>query len=322
MYRQSEKKTNLKVYERTRRRLESAVSMTPYFKKIRRQVDEELNRIFDSRRGIPQTLLESMRYSIFAGGKRLRSVLVVASAEAVGGERATALPTSAAFEIIHTYTLIHDDLPIMDNDDLRRGLATNHKKFGQATALLAGDALLTLAFEVMAEPPPRNAAISPSVQLEVLRKAAKAVGAQGTVGGQEMDIEHEGRTGVGIEVLEKIHRLKTGAMIASAVECGGLLGGASGAKQSALLEYGAKVGLAFQVIDDILDVSGETGKLGKNVGMDIAKNKMTYPAVVGLDESGKLAEELIIGAIDALKPLGKNGAPLEELARFVMGRTH
>ncbi|GMT43062.1 MAG: farnesyl-diphosphate synthase [bacterium] len=298
------------------------IRMNSHFEEIRRQVDEELNRIFSSRREIPQNLRESMSYSIFAGGKRLRPTLVVAAAEAVGGNRKAAMPTAAAFEIIHTYTLIHDDLPIMDNDDLRRGLPTNHRKFGEAAALLAGDALLTLAFEILAEPIQAEASVNPTVQVEIIRTVAAAVGALGTVGGQALDVEYEGRNG-DLGALEKIHSLKTGAMIAAAVGCGGLLGGASsGPERAALAIYGKKVGLAFQIIDDILDVTGEAEKLGKNIGVDVEKKKMTYPAVAGLEKSRKMGEELVEQAAAALHPLKGNSEPLKELARFISKRTH
>lgn len=297
----------------------TATRMNSHFEKVRLDVDDELRRIFESRGDIPEKLLESMRYSIFAGGKRLRPALVIAAAEAVGGNRLAAMPTAAAFEIIHTYTLIHDDLPAMDDDDMRRGLPTNHKKFGEATAILAGDGLLTLAFELMAEPLPKSFGITPTIQLEVLKRTAKAVGAQGTVGGQEIDLKSEGKNG-DPERLKKLHELKTGAMICAAVECGGLLGGASPDELSALTSYGKKIGLAFQIMDDILDVTGDTEKLGKQTGMDEQKSKMTYPAVLGLEKSRAMGEELVDAAIVTIKNLQGDAGPLGDLARYITAR--
>ena len=299
----------------------TATRINSHFEKVRLDVDRELRGIFKSRGDIPKKLLESMRYSIFAGGKRLRPALVIAAAEAVGGNRLAAMPTAAAFEIIHTYTLIHDDLPAMDDDDMRRGLPTNHKKFGEATAILAGDGLLTLAFELMAEPLPKSFGITPAVQLEVVRRAAKAVGAQGTVGGQEIDLKSEGKSG-DPERLKELHELKTGAMICAAVECGGLLGGADAKAINALTSYGKKIGLAFQIMDDILDVTGDTEKLGKQTGMDEQKNKMTYPALLGLEKSRTMGEELVDAAIGTVKNLHGDTGPLDDIARYITARTN
>ena len=299
----------------------TATRMDSRFKAVRQEVDNELRKVFDSRSDIPNKLLESMRYSIFAGGKRLRPTLVLEAAEAVGGNRKAALPTAAAFEIIHTYTLIHDDLPAMDDDDLRRGLPTNHKKFGDATAILAGDSLLTLAFELMAKPLPEELGVSATVQLEVVRRAAFGVGAQGTVGGQQIDLESEGKNG-DMELLQQLHDLKTGAMFRASLECGGLLGGANEDDLAALTLYGNKIGLAFQIIDDILDVTGETEKLGKKTGMDEQKNKMTYPALLGLEKSKVLGEQLVEEAVDSIKALRGDIRPLCELARYITARTN
>jgi geranylgeranyl diphosphate synthase type II len=293
---------------------------TSHFDEIRRDVERELNRIFDLRRGIPRTLLESMKYSVMAGGKRLRPLLVIASAEAVGGDRNAALPTAAAIEMIHTYTLIHDDLPAMDDDDLRRGLPTNHKKFGEATAILAGDGLLTLAFEVMAEPP-AGADAGVDARIRVVQIVARAVGAVGTVGGQQLDVEHEGRD-VDLETLEKIHRLKTGTMISAAVQSGALLGGAGEAELFALTIYGDKLGLAFQVFDDVLDVEGDAKTMGKNVGGDARKKKATYPALMGLEGSKKFGNGLVDGALEALSTLKGDAKHLKELALYVARRNN
>ena len=291
---------------------------TSHFEQIRADVDSELKRIFDARAGIPPKLLESMKYSVFAGGKRLRPTLVVAAAEAVGGARKSALPAAAALELIHTYTLIHDDLPAMDNDDMRRGLPTNHKKFGEATAILAGDGLLTLAFEVMAEQP-GDAPVPAAALLRVVRIVAKAVGAEGTVGGQEVDIEYEGKRG-DLKILEYIHAHKTGTMITAAVEAGGLLGGADEKALAALTAYGKNTGLAFQVFDDILDVVGDAKEMGKNTGGDGKKQKTTYPALMGLEESKKFGARLVEEAVAALSAITGDTRHLKELAEYVAKR--
>ena len=291
-----------------------------HFEGIRADVDRELARIFDSRPGIPPKLMEAMKYSVFAGGKRLRPALVIASAEAVGGNRKAALPTSAAFELIHTYTLVHDDLPAMDNDDLRRGVPTSHKKFGEATAILAGDGLLTLAFEAIAEEVP-GAKVGGDILARVVSTVARAVGAAGTVGGQQLDMEYEGRQ-ADAAILERIHALKTGAMITAAVQSGGLLGGAGEAELDALTEYGDKVGLAFQVFDDILDVVSDAKSMGKNVGGDARKKKTTYPAIMGLEESVKFGNRLIKEGTQALSAIKGNTEHLMELAVYVAKRTN
>ncbi|MDH5543167.1 MAG: polyprenyl synthetase family protein [Nitrospinota bacterium] len=295
--------------------------MNSHFKEIRKEIESELKRIFNVRQDIPKKLFESMSYSVFAGGKRLRPCLVVAGTEAVGGNRKNALPTAAALELIHTYTLIHDDLPAMDNDDLRRGLPTNHIKFGEATAILAGDALLTLAFEILSESPPNGSGIPSDIMIRIIGIVGQAVGAQGTVGGQEVDIESEGKKG-DMETLEYIHTRKTGAMIIAAVKAGGLIGNANDRELASLAKYGENIGHAFQIVDDILDVTGNTEELGKSAGSDDARSKMTYPSLLGLDRSRELASEKIINAIAALKDLKGNIKPLEELALFIGSRTH
>ncbi|MBI5179132.1 MAG: polyprenyl synthetase family protein [Nitrospinae bacterium] len=293
---------------------------TSHFDRIRADVEEELHRIFDERPRVPQHLREAMMYSVFAGGKRLRPTLVVAAAEAVGGNRQAALPTAAAFEIIHTYTLIHDDLPAMDNDSLRRGLPTNHIKFGEATAILAGDGLLTLAFEVMAEIP-SGASVDPAALVRVIRTVAQAVGSEGTVGGQQADMENEGKQ-ADLKTLEYIHAHKTGTMITAAVEAGGLLGGASDGELLALTTYGKKIGLAFQVFDDILDVVGDAKTLGKNTGGDQKKKKTTYPALMGLEESKKFGYALVAEAVAALTPIKGDTEHLKFLAEYVAKRAN
>ncbi len=291
------------------------------FKQLREEVEAELHKIFDAHAGAPPRLLEAMKYSTFAGGKRLRPMLVTASAEAVGGNSAKTITTAAAIELIHTYTLIHDDLPAMDNDELRRGIPTNHKKFGEATAILAGDALLTLAFESLASPGPSGHNPPPEIKVRVIDIVAKSVGAAGTVGGQEVDLEYEGKEG-DIEKLEYIHTRKTGAMIRAAVEAGGIIGGGSDGDIAALVSYGLKIGHAFQIIDDILDVTCATEQLGKDAGSDEGNLKMTYPALIGLDESKKLADKLIREAIESLAPLKGDTATLAAIAEYIGERKH
>jgi geranylgeranyl diphosphate synthase type II len=266
----------------------------------------------------PARLREAMRYSLLAGGKRLRPILVMAAAEACGTKAASVLPTACAFEALHTYSLIHDDLPAMDDDDLRRGRPTLHKAYDEATAILAGDALLTLAFELVAH----NAAI-PSVgaaaALEASRVLALAGGAQGMVGGQQADLLGEGRK-VSLAGLKAIHAGKTGALITAACEAGAVLAKAPAAKRKALRDYGRHIGLAFQVADDILNVVGEAGKMGKSTGSDQALGKATYPALVGLVRARKIAQNEWDLAVKALQPLGPSAEPLRQLARFVIER--
>jgi len=298
--------------------------MNSPFKDIKEEVEKELRLIFDQRKNIPEKLHESMAYSVFAGGKRLRPILVVAGAEAVGGQRASAMPVAAAFELIHTYTLIHDDLPAMDDDDLRRGMPTNHKKFGEATAILAGDGLLTLAFEVLSEPYATASPVNAEIRVKIINNVAKAVGALGTVGGQEVDMasENQKRSDNDLEILEYIHTKKTGAMITAAVVSGGLIGGANSDQISALERYGNGIGHAFQIVDDILDVTQTTHNLGKPAGSDTENIKLTYPAIIGLDESRKLAKTQIKEALSALEIFGDAGQPLAGLARYIEERSH
>jgi geranylgeranyl diphosphate synthase type II len=266
----------------------------------------------------PLRLRQAMRYSLLAGGKRLRPILVMAAAEACGAKSAQVLPTACAFEVLHTYSLIHDDLPAMDDDDLRRGRPTLHKAYDEATAILAGDALLTLAFELVA----RNAdsaRVGPAAAVEASRLLAVAAGAQGMVGGQQADLLGEGHK-VSLAGLKAIHAGKTGALITGACEVGAVLAHASPARRRALRNYGRHIGLAFQVADDILNVVGEQKKMGKRTGSDQALGKATYPALVGLVRARRIAQNEWVLAERALKPLGSAGEPLRQLARFVIER--
>ena len=266
----------------------------------------------------PKRLRDAMRYSLLAGGKRLRPILVMAAAEACGGKPTDVLATACAFEVLHTYSLVHDDLPAMDDDDLRRGRPTLHKAYDEATAILAGDALLTLAFELTA----RNAQVAkvgPAAAVEATRILAGASGAQGMVGGQQADLMGEGRK-VSLAGLKAIHAGKTGALITAACEAGAVLAHAPVSKRRALRDYGRHIGLAFQVADDILNVVGEKAKMGKAVGSDKALGKATYPALVGLVRARQIAQNEWDQAEKALRPLGASGEPLRQLARFVIER--
>ncbi|MBI5902758.1 MAG: polyprenyl synthetase family protein [Deltaproteobacteria bacterium] len=263
----------------------------------------------------PRSLHNAMHYSLFAGGKRLRPVLALASCEAVGGRTEDALNAACAFECVHTYSLIHDDLPAIDNDDLRRGRPTCHKAFGEAAAILAGDALLTAAFEIMARTPLDDR----ERVLRAILDLSRAAGSTGMIGGQMVDIESEGKE-VPFPALEYIHIRKTGALILSAVRCGAILGGADEEKLKGLTRYGEAVGLAFQIADDILDVEGSAEALGKATGGDEKKGKATYPALLGLVESKKRAKELVDRALSAIDGFDGSADPLRAVARYIVAR--
>lgn len=263
----------------------------------------------------PATIHKSMRYSIFAGGKRMRPALLIAAAEACGGAEAAALPFACAVECIHTYSLIHDDLPAMDNDDFRRGKPTNHKVFGDGIAVLAGDALLTQAFEIIAQAVPGKRY---SVR-DTVMELAVASGSLQLIAGQVADLEGEGKD-LSVPDLRYIHERKTSALLTCSVRLGGMSANATPAQLKALTDFGYNVGLAFQVIDDILDVTQTSEKLGKTAGKDVAAQKATYPRLVGLEKSKKIAAELTAKAFDALKPFNGKAVALEALARYLLER--
>jgi geranylgeranyl diphosphate synthase type II len=290
-----------------------------YLKRRQRRVDNALKRWIPREKDYPSEIHRAMHYSLDAGGKRLRPILILAAAEAVGGRSADALPLACSLELIHTYSLIHDDLPAMDDDDFRRGKPTCHKVFGEAIAILAGDALLTEAFRLLTRPDLMKG-IPPGRRLRAIHVVALAAGSLGMVGGQTVDILSEGRKVSG-EVLEYIHRHKTGALITASVCAGGIAGGASSSQLKALAGYGENLGLAFQIIDDLLDVQGSAKKIGKAVGKDASKGKVTYPGLFGVEISRDVAESLIAQAIEYLAPLNCRAAPLREIARFVLERT-
>ena len=283
------------------------------------RIDAELDRYLPAGERLPASLHQAMRYSVFAGGKRIRPLLMIAACEAVGGIMTSVLPAACAMEMIHTYSLIHDDLPAMDDDDYRRGRLTNHKVFGEATAILAGDALLTQAFILLAAAAPEES-VSPAERLRVLQIIASAAGSLGMVGGQVVDMESEAKT-VDLSIVEYIHTHKTGALILASLQSGAILCGADSRAFAALTRYGECAGLAFQIADDILDIVGEQSLLGKDVGSDVQRGKATYPALLGLAESRRRAEELRDLAIDALAPLGREAEPLRALVSFIVDRS-
>lgn len=288
-----------------------------YLSKLRTEVDERLCRLLPAESENPSTIHQAMRYSVFAGGKRLRPVLVVASGESLGGVRDTLLHLGAAVEMMHTYSLIHDDLPALDNDDLRRGRPTCHRVFGDAIAILAGDALLTRCYQVLGELPN----VSDSTRLAVVLEIAYATGTvEGMIGGQVVDLESEGKT-ISAPALEYIHRSKTGALLTACTRCGALAACAGPAQLNALTEFGRKIGLAFQIVDDILDMTASSEKLGKTAGKDQKVKKATYPALYGIDASRQKAQELVSGAMEEILDLGARAEPLRGLAQFVCSRT-
>ncbi|HKZ05135.1 MAG TPA: farnesyl diphosphate synthase [Methylomirabilota bacterium] len=295
----------------------SGSSFESYLKERAQVVDQALERLLPPESRAPETIHKAMRYSVFAGGKRLRPVLVIAGAEAVGGRMDDVMPTACALELIHTYSLIHDDLPAMDNDDFRRGRPTSHKVFGEAMAILAGDGLLTLAFRLVADN--WRPGMDPAVLRDVLVDVADAAGTGGMVGGQVADLEAEGRQ-IGASMLDYIHLHKTAALIRTSIRVGARLAGAGPAQLQALSVAGDDLGLAFQIVDDILDVTGTTEQLGKTAGKDQAQQKATYPAIHGLDASQAQAARLVGDALQALAPLGPPAEPLRALARFIVER--
>ncbi len=288
-----------------------------YMKERAAVVDAALERVLPPEADPPETLHRAMRYSVFAGGKRLRPVLVIAGAEAVGGRMDDVMLTACALELIHTYSLVHDDLPAMDNDDFRRGVPTNHKVFGEAMAILAGDALLTLAFRLVAD---SVGSIGADGRLrDVLNDIADAAGHGGMVGGQVVDLMSEGKA-VGPDVLDYIHARKTGALIRTSLRVGARLCGATPAQIDALGRAGAALGLAFQIVDDILDVVSSTAELGKTAGKDEAQQKATYPAIHGLEASRVRARQLLGEAENALVDLGPRADAIRALGRFIVER--
>jgi geranylgeranyl diphosphate synthase, type II len=292
-------------------------AITDYLARRAGEVNSWLESLVPSEAIPPRQLHRAMRYSLLAGGKRLRPILVLAAGEAFGADAEDLMPAACAIEMIHTYSLIHDDLPAMDNDDLRRGRPTCHKEFGEAVAILAGDALLTQAFLSLASD---SVDRDPERRVRVIREIATAAGTvDGLIGGQMADIESEGKQ-VGPPALEYIHRSKTGAMICASVVVGGVIAGASDAQIDKLRAYGERIGLAFQIADDILDVISTSEQLGKTPGKDQASHKATYPAIHGIAASEVRAGELVEEAVMIISGLGLRTHALEEMARFIIAR--
>ncbi len=265
----------------------------------------------------PDTIYAAMRYSLLAGGKRLRPILCLASCEAIGGSIDLALPTACALEMIHTMSLIHDDLPAMDDDDYRRGKLTNHKVYGEDIAILAGDGLLAYAFEHVAT---QTHGVNPDRVIKTIAHLARAVGANGLVGGQVVDLESEGKSDITVETLTYIHHHKTGALLESSVVCGALLAGATEAELDKLTCFARNIGLAFQIVDDILDLTATQAELGKTPGKDLAAQKATYPKLWGLEESKRQADRLVAEAKIMLTEFGDRAVPLQALANYITDR--
>jgi geranylgeranyl diphosphate synthase, type II len=277
-------------------------------------VDAALDRRLPKADVPPPTIHEAMRYSVFAGGKRLRPMLALFGCEAVGGTLEDAMPAAVALELIHTYSLVHDDLPAMDDDDFRRGRPTCHKVYGEAVAILAGDGLLTHAFQVLADP--TDTGVPAARRLQIVGEISAAAGSVGMVGGQTMDIQAEGKA-LDPTTLLTLHSKKTGALLRVSLRVGGLAGGADDDAMASLTRYGERLGLAFQIVDDILDIEGSSAEMGKTAGSDLRKHKATYPAVFGLEASRREAARLLGEAREAVRPLGAGAATLLALADFV-----
>lgn len=289
-----------------------------YLEQKRQDVDRFLDSVMPPESAPPANLHKAMRYSLFAGGKRVRPILAIAAYEAVDGASPFILPLASSLELIHTYSLIHDDLPAMDNDDYRRGKLTNHKVFGEAMAILAGDALLTMAFDLVSRPDLVNG-LDPRSQVNVIQELAAGSGNVGMVGGQVADIEAEGKD-IDLATLEGVHRWKTGKLIRASVRIGGIAGGATAEQVNRLTAYAEDIGLAFQIADDVLNVTGTREELGKDANTDASRGKKTYPTFFGVDGARKLADEHVASAIAHLKDFGPKAEPLRELARYITAR--
>jgi geranylgeranyl diphosphate synthase type II len=292
-----------------------------YLRDKKQIVESGLERLMLEAHGPFKDHIEAMRYSLFVGGKRIRPVLCLAAAEAISDEPRlleALLPVACAIECIHTYSLIHDDLPAMDDDELRRGRPTNHMVYGEAEAILAGDALLTFAFELLSNPIQELAS---AAQLRIINLVARAAGAEGMTGGQSLDIAGENNE-LPFAMLQTIHRSKTGALIRCCLEAGGVGAGANRVQLKCLSDYGTAIGLAFQIVDDLLDATATTEQLGKTAGLDQRRGKATYPAYFGIDQTRHLARQAVEDAKSALSPLGDRALPLAALADYIYARTH
>lgn len=293
------------------------MDLKAYLLERKRIVDGALEKFAPRTDGPAGEVARAMNYSLFAGGKRLRPILCMAGSAAVGGAELAVLPVACALEMIHTYSLIHDDLPAMDNDDLRRGKPTNHKVYGEPVALLAGDGLLTEAFVLMTSADPSGT--DPRSLMKVIGLIGRAAGYEGMVGGQLVDIRSEG-TLVNPSVVEFVHTRKTGALISASVTAGAILGNGSEKQVEAITAYGEAVGLAFQIADDILDIEGDPEKTGKKTGGDAQKKKITYPSVFGLSESKAIQSKLVKKALGAMEQFDERADPLRHLASYIIER--
>jgi geranylgeranyl diphosphate synthase, type II len=297
--------------------LSTSATVSQYLDEQRDLIDRELDQFLPPEDAFPPSIHQAMRYSVFAGGKRLRPILCAEAGRLLGADEDPLLRVAAALELVHTYSLIHDDLPALDNDDLRRGKPTCHRAFGEATAILTGDALLTLAYEVLAEPGLSSA----ECQLRIIHELAHATGTRnGMVAGQVMDLETTNQA-VDASTLEFIHSSKTGAFLCAAVRCGAIFADGQESDLERLTIYGRKIGLAFQIVDDLLDVVGSSATLGKTAGKDDDQRKATYPALYGIEESRRKAALLVQEACESLEPYGNAATRLQELAHFLIERT-
>jgi geranylgeranyl diphosphate synthase type II len=294
------------------------MDITRYLEQKRVEVDRFLDEVIPSAVTPPLTLHESMRYSLMAGGKRVRPILTMAAAEALGPSPPGLMAVACSLELIHTYSLIHDDLPSMDNDDFRRGKPTNHKVYGEAMAILAGDALLTMAFDLISRPELMKGC-DPVRQVRILHELALGSGNLGMVGGQVFDIQAEHQD-IDLRALQNIHKHKTGMLIRAAVRMGAIAGGANDRQLDDLSGYAEDIGLAFQIADDVLNVTGTREELGKNPNTDVERGKKTYPTFYGVEGAKRLADECVARAIGRLAAFGSSADALRELARYITSR--
>jgi geranylgeranyl diphosphate synthase, type II len=293
------------------------VFLDAYLRDRRNIVEDALKRYLSPQRNIPAEIYNAVHYSVFAGGKRIRPILCLAAVDAVGGNLAPAMPVACALELIHTYSLIHDDLPAMDDDDFRRGKPTNHKVFGEALAILAGDALLTEAFVLLSRAEKERLPVQR--RLSVILEIAQAAGISGMVGGQALDVLLE-KTVPDENILGEIHRRKTGALIVAAVKAGAILFNAPKDKVQALSQYGINIGLAFQIADDILNVEGDRKLMGKETGSDAIRGKITYPSLLGLDAAKEKLRKYVDAAIESIVSFDERARPLRIIARYIEER--
>lgn len=294
------------------------MNIKSYLEERRLQVEDTLEHTLPRSEGLLADHIQAMRYPVFAGGKRIRPVLAMASAEALGSDPEPYLPLITSLELIHTYALVHDDLPAMDDDDLRRGKPTSHKVFGEAAAILAGDSLVSYAFELLSDPE-YGVDLADSDKIRIINTVSRAIGPRGMVGGQALDIAYEDRD-IPFETLRFLHSCKTGALIRSSVQTGAIIGGADPEEFRALTGYADQIGLAFQIVDDLLDVEGNAEKLGKSTGADLVRKKSTYPGHLGLEETHAKAKDAVNHALKALDSFSSRAEPLREIAKYIYYR--